>query len=78
MSAVNSDIAQQLQQGFDALHCGQLEVAAQARQTVLAKQPELAPAHFLIGLIAIEVDERRVAHEAFKSVVKLDSDHAAA
>ena len=77
-SAVNSDTAQQLQQGFDALNRGQLEVAAQACQTVLAKQPELAPAHFLVGLIAIEGDERRVAHEAFKSVVKLDRDHAAA
>ena len=77
-SAVDSDIAQQLQQGFDALNRGQLEVAAQACQTVLAKQPELAPAHFLVGLIAIEGDERRVAHEAFKSVVKLDRDHAAA
>ena len=38
-SAVDSDIAQQLQQGFDALNRGQLEVAAQACQTVLAKQP---------------------------------------
>ena len=55
------DIAQQLQQGFDALNRGQLGVAAQACQTVLAKQPELAPAHFLVDLIAIEGDERRVA-----------------
>ena len=30
MSAVKSDIAQQLQQGFDALNRGQLEVAAQS------------------------------------------------
>ena len=78
MSAVSSDIAQQLHQGFDELHRGQLEVAAQACQTVLAKQPELAPTHVLVGLIAIEGDERRVAHKAFKSVVKLDRDHAAA
>ena len=76
--AVDSNTAQQLQQGFDALNRGQLEMAAQACQAVLAKHSELAPAHFLVGLIAIEGDERRVAHEAFKSVVKLDRDHAAA
>ena len=78
MSAVKSDIAQQLQQGFDALHCDRLEVAAQACQTLLAKLPELAPAHFLVGLIAIEGDEYRVAYEELKSVAKLDMDHAAA
>ena len=72
-----SDIAQQLQKGFDALNRGQLEAAAQACQAVLVKQPELAPVHFLIGPIAIEGDERRVAHEASKSVVKLNRDHAA-
>ena len=44
----------------------------------MAKHPELAPAQFLVGLIAIEGDEHRVAHEAVKSVVKLDRDHAAA
>ena len=60
-SAVDSDIAQQLQQGFDALNRGQLEVAAQACQTVLAKQPELAPAHFLVGLIALfDIDRSRM------------------
>ena len=77
-SGVDSDIAQQLQQGFDALNRGQLEMAAQACQAVLAKHSELAPAHFLVGLIAIEGDEHRVAHEAFKSVVKLYRDHTAA
>ena len=78
MTTSDADIAQQLQQGFDALNQGQLEVAASACQGVLAERPELAPAHFLVGLIAIEGDERRVAHEAFKSVVKIDRDHAAA
>ncbi len=63
------DIAQKLQQGFDALNRGQLEVAAQACQTILAKQPAPAPAHFLVGLIAIEGDERRVAHQAHKSLL---------
>ena len=77
-SAVDSDIAQQLQKGFDALNLGQLEVAEWTCQTILAKHPELAPAHFLVGLIAIEGDEHRVAHEAFKSVVKLYRDHTAA
>ena len=70
--------AQRLQDGFDALNRGHLDTAAKACQQVLAEHPELAAAHFLVGLVAVEGDERRVAHEAFKSVLKLDRNHAAA
>ena len=70
--------AQRLRDGFEALNRGQLDVAASACEQVLAENPDLAAAHFLVGLIAVEGDERRVAHKAFKSVLKLDRDHAAA
>jgi len=70
--------AQRLQAGFEALNRGQLDIAANACQQVLAEHPDLAAAHFLVGLVAVEGDERRVAHKAFKSVIKLDRNHAAA
>ena len=78
MTNTEQDLSQLLQEGFEALNRGQLDVAAKACQSALAQRPDLAPAHFLVGLVAVEGDERRVAHEAFKSVVKIDRDHAAA
>ena len=78
MTHPEKDLARLLQEGFDALNQGRLDIAAKACQNALAQRPDLAPAHFLVGLVAIEGDERRVAHEAFKSVVKIDRDHAAA
>ena len=78
MTNTEQDLSQLLQEGFEALNRGQLDVAAKACQRALAQRPDLAPAHFLVGLVAVEGDERRVAHEAFKSVVKIDRDHAAA
>jgi hypothetical protein len=78
MTNAEPDLSRLLQEGFDALNRGQLDVAAKACQSALSQRPDLAPAHFLVGLVAVEGDERRVAHEAFKSVVKIDRDHAAA
>ena len=78
MTSAEQDLSRLLQEGFDALNRGQLDVAAKACQSALSQRPDLAPAHFLVGLVAVEGDERRVAHEAFKSVVKIDRDHAAA
>ena len=78
MTNAEQDLSRLLQEGFDALNRGQLDVAAKACQSALSQRPDLAPAHFLVGLVAVEGDERRVAHEAFKSVVKIDHDHAAA
>ena len=67
-----------LKDGFSALNRGELDSAAKACQEALAKDPNLPQAHFLVGLVALEGEERRTAHEAFKSVVKLDRNHAAA
>ena len=78
MTNAEQDLSRLLQEGFDALNRGQLDVAAKACQSALSQRPDFAPAHFLVGLVAVEGDERRVAHEAFKSVVKIDRDHAAA
>lgn len=78
MNPTDARLAELLAEGFSALNRGRLEAAAKVCQEVLAEDPGLAPAHFLVGLVALEGSERRVAHDAFKSVVKLDRDHAAA
>ena len=78
MTNAEQDLSLLLQEGFEALNRGQLDIAAKACQSALSQRPDLAPAHFLVGLVAVEGDERRVAHEAFKSVVKIDRNHAAA
>ena len=67
-----------LADGFSALNRGDLATAGEACKQALSHDPQLVPAHFLVGLVALEGQQRRVAHEAFKSVVKLDRNHAAA
>ena len=67
-----------LADGFAALNRGDLATAGEACKQALAIDQSHVPAHFLVGLVALEGKQRQVAHEAFKSVVKLDRDHAAA
>ncbi|MFO7551358.1 MAG: sulfotransferase [Haliea sp.] len=67
-----------LQRGFTALGRGDTETAGLCCQQALEQQPDLVPAHFLVGLVALEARDRRTAFSAFQSVVKLDQDHAAA
>ena len=50
------------------------EVSGEALQI----RQDLPPAHFLVGLVALEAKDRRTAFSAFRSVVKLDPDHGAA
>jgi tetratricopeptide (TPR) repeat protein len=71
-------LQQALKEGFAALNQNDLATAGDACRRALELDPLCAPAHFLVGLVATEAKERRAAHEAFKSVVKLDRDHAAA
>lgn len=80
MSTAGADSAvlgEHLRAGFAALARGQLEQAGQCCQRALAIQQDLVPAHFLVGLIALEARDRRTAFSAFQSVVALDPDHAA-
>ena len=67
-----------LQRGFTALGRGDTETAGLCCQQALEQHPDLVPAHFLVGLVALEARDRRTAFSAFQSVVKLDRDHAAA
>ncbi|MFT6286645.1 MAG: tetratricopeptide (TPR) repeat protein [Alcanivorax sp.] len=67
-----------LQKGFTELSHGNVEAAGNYCQQVLKVQPDLVPAHFLVGLVGLEARDRRTAFSAFQSVVKLDNNHAAA
>ncbi|GAB3291730.1 tetratricopeptide repeat-containing sulfotransferase family protein [Parahaliea aestuarii] len=77
MSA-GADLQSLLREGFAALERGDFEVTGRCAQQALQQQQDLVPAHFLVGLLGLESNERRTAFSAFQSVVKLDPDHAAA
>jgi len=67
-----------LKEGFSLLQAGQPEKAAECCQRVLTSRNDLPEAHFLVGLVALELNSRKVAIEAFGSVTKLDSTHGPA
>jgi len=71
-------IAQALQEGFAALTAGRPAAAAECCRRVLAAAPELAEAHFLVGLVALETRDRATAVSAFGSVTRLRPGHGAA
>ena len=67
-----------LRRGFDALNRGDPQAAAAVCRESLDAAPDSPQAHFLVGLVAMETDDRPNAHRAFRTVVKLDPDNAAA
>ncbi|HEX9851712.1 MAG TPA: sulfotransferase [Woeseiaceae bacterium] len=67
-----------LNRGFDLLERGDIRGAAACCQQAIRIKPDLVPAHFLVGLVALEAKDRRNAFSAFGSVTKLDPGHAAA
>ncbi|MEH6584662.1 MAG: sulfotransferase, partial [Halioglobus sp.] len=73
-----SELQTLLKQGFAELAGGNIEAAASCCRQALGIQPDLVPAHFLVGLVGLAADDRKTAFSAFQSVVKLDPDHAAA
>lgn len=75
---MSSELNKQLQQGFEALNRGAIDVAGEACRKALDLDPRASAAHFLVGLVALESEERATARRAFESVVRLDRDHAAA
>lgn len=72
------EIREQLRQGFLLLQTGQAERASEICRRVLEARPDLPEGHFLVGLVAQELNQRRVAVSAFGSVTKLKPDHGAA
>lgn len=75
---MTEQIASLLKGGFDALNRGDLATAGDACRRALDTAPKEAAAHFLVGLVALEAEDRVNAHRAFRSVVHIDNNHAAA
>lgn len=67
-----------LKRGLDALTAKRIEEASACCKLILSSAPKNIEAHFLVGLIATESKETRVAIQAFGSVTTLDPSHAAA
>lgn len=67
-----------LRHGFAALEAGRPQDAAGFCRRALALDRDAAEGHFLVGLVALELNDLKTAASAFGSVVRLDSEHAAA
>jgi len=67
-----------LRDAFQALTEGRLGEAGALCRRVLAAAPDLAEAHFLVGLVALELKDRRTAYAAFSSVTRLRPNHGGA
>lgn len=82
MSVTQPGLKDQLQSllntGFEHLARGQVQQAADCCKQALNLKPDLIPAHFLVGLVALEAKDRKTAYRAFGSVTRLQKDHAAA
>lgn len=67
-----------LREGFAHLNAGRINEASACCQKLLTAKPDLAAAHFLVGLIAMEIKQNANAIRAFGSVTKLEPAHGAA
>jgi len=67
-----------LKEGFVHLSTGRLDDASGCCKRLLGAKPDLVEAHFLVGLIALELKQTWTAVRAFGSVTKLQPKHAAA
>ncbi len=63
--------------GFDALRKGDRRRAVAVCRDALRRNPDLAAAHYLAALIALDSGDRQTALKAFEQVVRLDPQHAA-
>ncbi len=67
-----------LREGFSLLAAGRTDEASECCKRLLGAKPDLVEAHFLVGLIALELKQNWTAVSAFGSVTKLQPDHGAA
>jgi len=67
-----------LRQGFAALQQGKAKDAADYCRRAISAEPKNPDAHFLVGLVALDMNDLKTAARAFGSVTKLAPDHAAA
>ncbi len=63
--------------GFDALRKGDRGRAVAVCRDALRQYPDLAAAHYLAAIIALDAGDRQTAQKALARVVELDPEHAA-
>jgi tetratricopeptide (TPR) repeat protein len=78
MTANQQAVAAALREGFEALNAGDAKKAGECCRRALAKDARNPEAHFLVGLIGLDMQDMKTAVSAFGSVTKLKPDHAAA
>ncbi len=71
-------VASLLRDGFAALQQGRPRDAALICKKAITAAPDLPEAHFLVGLVALDLDDKKTAVRAFGTVTKIDETHAAA
>ena len=67
-----------LREGFALLAAGRPEAASECCRRLLGAKPDLVEGHFLVGLVALELKQNKMAISAFGSVTQLQKDHGAA
>ncbi|HAR32001.1 MAG TPA: sulfotransferase [Gammaproteobacteria bacterium] len=67
-----------LADAYRALQAGDLERSGRLCRRVLDAAPDLAEAHFLVGMVALELSDRPTARAAFVTVTRLRPQHGAA
>jgi tetratricopeptide (TPR) repeat protein len=67
-----------LREGFGHLNAGRINEASACCRKLLTAKPDLVEAHFLVGLVALEIGQTANAIRAFGSVTRLVPDHGAA
>ncbi|NNF40860.1 MAG: tetratricopeptide repeat protein, partial [Woeseiaceae bacterium] len=72
------EIQQFVEEGFRALLGGDRQRAADICRQALAERPDMARAHYLAALIALDAGEQAVAQKALSTTVRLNQQHAPA
>ena len=71
-------LQQLVEKGFASLAAGDPRLAADLCRTALAERPDMARAHYLAAVIALEGGDRNMAQQALETVVRLNDAHSAA
>lgn len=77
-AASDRQVKELLRRGFAALQQGQGKDAAEFCRKAIGAAPKNPDAHFLVGLVALDMNDLKTATRAFGSVTKLAPLHAAA
>lgn len=77
-AAADQQAKELLRQGFAALQQGKAKDAAEFCRKAIGAEPQNPDAHFLVGLVALDMTDLKTAARAFGSVTKLAPNHAAA